>query len=402
MAKPLFPSLDMPCGEHTARGFLCCCRCPPSPPRAHTHTHLTSHTGSLPPYARTYYFTTRATPAAHRPTCRWNREKEELDNKDDSETPAAMLRELDNPKAPQSAILSTIKALRICMTNLPMSWVIDFRDSDGLESLLTVMRKCVEDPLIDDQIQLESVRTLNSFMNNKHGLNAVLESKQAMRILARTLGSTNRKTVAGVLELMAAICLVQPVGHDLALDAMTAVSVTRSQGGSRFSPLVRLLRATENVALRVAVLQFVNSLVTAPEELDVRVHLRNEFQIAGFQSIMPELHTADSDELNFQLTIFEEEAEDDWNELLHRFHDVQFDMADESECAMCVVVAARVFHWMPCSCGYRRLAAVMWLPPFIRWRLYCSPTHLSAPGGVPRGLCAWLQVPPKPAARHGC
>jgi len=133
---------------------------------------------------------------------------------------------------------------------------------------------------------------------------------------------------------MAAICLVQPVGHALALDAMTAVSENRPQGGSRFGPLVRLLRATENTALRVAVVQFANTLVTAPEELDVRVHLRNEFQIAGFQQMMPELHATESEELNFQLTIFEEEAEDDWNELLHRFHDVQFDMTDESECAM--------------------------------------------------------------------
>lgn len=92
-----------------------------------------------------------------------------------------MLRELDNIKAGQPQILSTIKALRICMTNLPISWVVDFRDHNGLKSLLTIMRRCVEDPLIDDQIQLESIRTLNSFMNNKYGLNAVLESKQAMR-----------------------------------------------------------------------------------------------------------------------------------------------------------------------------------------------------------------------------
>jgi len=92
-----------------------------------------------------------------------------------------MLRELDNIKAGQPQILSTIKALRICMTNLPISWVVDFRDHNGLKSLLTLMRRCVEDPLIDDQIQLESIRTLNSFMNNKYGLNAVLESKQAMR-----------------------------------------------------------------------------------------------------------------------------------------------------------------------------------------------------------------------------
>eukprot|EP00911_Craspedida_sp_UC1_P000114 UC1_evm1s90 len=86
----------------------------------------------------------------------WNREKKSLEARDESKTPAAMLRELGNSRASQKDILATIKSLRICMTNLPMSWVIEFRDSNGLQSLIAIMIKCLEDPLIDDQIQLET------------------------------------------------------------------------------------------------------------------------------------------------------------------------------------------------------------------------------------------------------
>lgn len=89
------------------------------------------------------------------------------------------------------------------------------------------------------------------FVHEQYGLNGVLGHKTAMRVLARTLGSLNRRTVTEVLRLLAAVCLVPPNGHSLALEAMTSLSLARSGGGFRFTPLVHLLQASNNVTLHV-------------------------------------------------------------------------------------------------------------------------------------------------------
>jgi len=38
---------------------------------------------------------------------------------------------------------------------------------------------------------------------------------------------------------------------------------------------------------QVACMQFINALVTSPEELDFRIHLRNEFLRCGLKKILP-------------------------------------------------------------------------------------------------------------------
>lgn len=45
---------------------------------------------------------------------------------------------------------------------------------------------------------------------------------------------------------------------------------------------------------QVGVLQLINALVTSPEELDLRVHLRNELNACGFQALIPELQQDES------------------------------------------------------------------------------------------------------------
>lgn len=45
--------------------------------------------------------------------------------------------------------------------------------------------------------------------------------------------------------------------------------------------------------LQVMVVQLINALVSSPEELDMRVHLRNEFHACGFSAFLAELHDYD-------------------------------------------------------------------------------------------------------------
>ena len=53
-------------------------------------------------------------------------------------------------------------------------------------------------------------------------------------------------------------------------------------GPSRFDPIIVGLReGKESPQLRVACFQLINVLILVPEELDFRLHLRNEFTRAG-------------------------------------------------------------------------------------------------------------------------
>ena len=49
----------------------------------------------------------------------------------------------------------------------------------------------------------------------------------------------------------------------------------------RFGPVLTALKMTKNPQLQLACMQFINAIVNTPEDLDFRVHLRNEFIRGG-------------------------------------------------------------------------------------------------------------------------
>ena len=52
-------------------------------------------------------------------------------------------------------------------------------------------------------------------------------------------------------------------------------------GIPRFGPVLTALKMTKNPQLQLACMQFINAIVNTPEDLDFRVHLRNEFIRGG-------------------------------------------------------------------------------------------------------------------------
>ncbi|GLD60617.1 protein diaphanous homolog 3-like isoform X1, partial [Lates japonicus] len=51
----------------------------------------------------------------------------------------------------------------------------------------------------------------------------------------------------------------------------------------------------------VACMQLINALVTSPDELDFRLHIRNEFMRCGLKEILPQLTTIRNEALDIQL-----------------------------------------------------------------------------------------------------
>lgn len=85
------------------------------------------------------------------------------------------------------------------------------------------------------------------------------------------------------------------------------------------------------IFLQVACLQMINALVATPDDLDFRLHLRNEIIREGFAEALPGLREMDQDDLNVQLDIFDEHKDDDAVEFQHRFNDITLHMDNPKE-----------------------------------------------------------------------
>ncbi|XP_016120950.1 protein diaphanous homolog 3-like, partial [Sinocyclocheilus grahami] len=75
-------------------------------------------------------------------------------------------------------------------------------------------------------------------------------------------------------------------------------------------------------------MQLINALVTSPDELDFRLHIRNEFMRCGLREILPTLDTVKNDTLDIQLKVFEEHKEEDMIEFSHRLEDIRSELDD--------------------------------------------------------------------------
>ena len=62
--------------------------------------------------------------------------------------------------------------------------------------------------------------------------------------------------------------------HDRVLEAITVNG--EECNINRFEPVLTALKMTKNPVLQLACMQFINAIVNTPEDLDFRVHLRNE------------------------------------------------------------------------------------------------------------------------------
>lgn len=72
--------------------------------------------------------------------------------------------------------------------------------------------------------------------------------------------------------------------HDRVLEAVT---VNGEQCGiNRFEPVLAALKKTNNPILQLSCLQFINAIVNTPDDIDFKLHLRNEFMRGGLDDVL--------------------------------------------------------------------------------------------------------------------
>ncbi|ESO99100.1 hypothetical protein LOTGIDRAFT_142208 [Lottia gigantea] len=242
--------------------------------------------------------------------------------KGDTDTPQDFINELSNADLKGEKRLRVLESLRVSLTSNPVSWIQDFGEK-GFNGILRNLTYCC-DSKSDRRSTYECVRCLKAYMNNKYGLLQILNHEEALIILSRTIDPSDPATMLEAVRLLAAICLVPPNGQEKALEGITVCGEIRSQ--DRFIPIIMGLGMRDNIAMQVACMQLVNAIVSTPEDLDFRLHLRNEFMRTGLNQLLPTLDQFDDNELKTHVDIFNAHKEEDHEEFSHRYDNIRLEL----------------------------------------------------------------------------
>ncbi|XP_041705684.1 protein diaphanous homolog 2 isoform X2 [Coregonus clupeaformis] len=230
----------------------------------------------------------------------------------------------------EDKLLICLESLRVSLTSNPVSWVNNF-GHEGLGLLLDALDKLLDKKQpesIDKKNQHKLIQCLKAFMNNKYGLQRILGDERSLLLLARAIDPKQTSMMTEIVKILSAICII---GEENILDKILAAMTIAAERNNkeRFALIVEGLENHEAQQLQVACMQLINALVTSPDDLDFRIHLRNEFLRCGLKKILPELE--ETEELDIQLKVFNENKEEDSIELSHRLDDIRAEMDDMGE-----------------------------------------------------------------------
>ena len=244
------------------------------------------------------------------------------------DTPASFVTELRNPDLKGEKRLKVLESLRVSLTSNPVSWVQEF-GVGGLNGILRNLTYCC-DSKSERRSTYECVRCLKAFMNNKFGLMQMIGHEEALTILSRTVDPSDPNTMLEAVRLLAAICIVPPDGHEKVLEGITVCGDIR--GRDRFVPIIMGLGMRDNQPMQVANIQLVNAIVSTVDELDFRLHLRNEIMRTGLIDLMGSLNNQKDEELQTHLRIFHDHKEEDLDEFIHRYDNAHIELEDPRQC----------------------------------------------------------------------
>ncbi|KAM9049768.1 protein diaphanous homolog 3 isoform 4-T4 [Megaptera novaeangliae] len=228
-------------------------------------------------------------------------------------------------------LFTCLESLRVSLTSNPVSWVESF-EHEGLGLLLDVLEKLISGKIQEKIIkknQHKVIQCLKALMNTQYGLERIMSEERSLSLLARAIDPEKPSMMTDVVKLLSAMCIVgeESILEEV-LEALTSAGEERKI--DRFSSIVEGLRHN-SVQLQVACMQLINALVTSPDDLDFRLHIRNEFMRCGLKEILPNLKRIKNDGLDIQLKVFDEHKEEDLIEFFHRLEDIRAELDEAND-----------------------------------------------------------------------
>uniref|UniRef100_A0A8C9CKI2 Diaphanous related formin 3 n=1 Tax=Phocoena sinus TaxID=42100 RepID=A0A8C9CKI2_PHOSS len=245
-------------------------------------------------------------------------------------SPQEFIHELKMESADER-LFTCLESLRVSLTSNPVSWVESF-GHEGLGLLLDILEKLISGKIQEKIIkknQHKVIQCLKALMNTQYGLERIMSEERSLSLLARAIDPEKPSMMTDVVKLLSAVCIVgeESILEEV-LEALTSSGEERKI--DRFSCIVEGLRHN-SVQLQVACMQLINALVTSPDDLDFRLHIRNEFMRCGLKEILPNLKRIKNDGLDIQLKVFDEHKEEDLIEFFHRLEDVRAELDEAND-----------------------------------------------------------------------
>ncbi|KRX97794.1 Protein diaphanous -like protein 2 [Trichinella pseudospiralis] len=252
--------------------------------------------------------------------------------------PGDYIRILSASEENSPKLVRILQSLRVSLSNNPVSWIEKF-GTRGLNLLLNILQWVSENPLVEAssmRIQHECIKCLRAFMNNNYGLRQIMEHNHSCEILVQSLNVMNQSSTIDAVKLLAAICVMPSQnstvqsGHEKVLNALS--SYAEHSEIRRFVPIVQGLGVAANPALQNAFMQLVNAIITIADDLDYRMHLRNEFMRTGMTDVLEIMECSDNEDLKLQVKIFTENRDADLDELFQRHENLRIEMDSPRKC----------------------------------------------------------------------
>ncbi|XP_059505444.1 inverted formin-2-like [Stegostoma tigrinum] len=213
----------------------------------------------------------------------------------------------------QDPTLRNYYLLKKYLTNCSDMWMVEFLELSGLNLMLKALDKLSSRgmPKIDDALlQLTCVSCVKAVMNSPNGIEHLVNDENQIRKLLQALNTSVILVKKQVFDLLAALCMYSPEGHDQVLYALQHYkNAQRYQYG--LNVIVSELQ-TDNVPYLVSLLSVINALILGTENLQKRARLRNQFIGLHLLDALPNLRKKDDVDVLIQCSKFEEaRAEDD-------------------------------------------------------------------------------------------
>ncbi|KAI8323587.1 hypothetical protein GQ54DRAFT_303233 [Martensiomyces pterosporus] len=252
--------------------------------------------------------------------------------------------------------------LRVCVSTQPVNWVKQFVEIHGLEALsecLGILNHAGVRRGDDITKEMEIIKCIKSVVNIQWGAQDVLRFPTCVHNLCFSIDAPSLHTRRLISEILTYICYLNvPMGHATVLKGLDKLQKFREMQ-KRFEPWMRAvetaidgrgrmgskvgvsdeLRQMGGTADRdltdyaLSSMIFINAVVGVSDDVEMRIHYRNQLNAAGLSRIIKKLRTGfDSPLIALQINKFDKESEQDHADVLDLYNQqIMQDMTDPEE-----------------------------------------------------------------------
>ncbi|KAG0169559.1 hypothetical protein DFQ28_004162 [Apophysomyces sp. BC1034] len=269
----------------------------------------------------------------------------------DKSTPESYIKQFLEPDM-KGVTPRLVAHLAVSLRAMPLSWVRQFIEARGLQVItntISILNKREQKTEADLQMEAEILKCFKTLINNRWGAREVISNPQCIYHIVLSLISPPIQTRKLVCEVLAFVChLDLPKGQEIVLKGLDKLREYQREYG-RFDAWLKFLNATLDGRGRMGSLvgasddvkrlglqgapdnhlsdyalsnmMLVNSIISVVEDVEVRVHLRNQMNACGLQAIMDKMQDFNSEHLKRHISIYKQMSDNDYEEIMEVYNE---------------------------------------------------------------------------------